>query len=43
MTNSEKLALIKNRYNKLVENKKNVDSGGVLRKLRRQIRNIENN
>lgn len=41
MTKQEKLLLIKDRYNKLVQNGKNIDSGGVLTKLRRQIRNLE--
>ena len=41
MTKEEKLVLMKDKYNRLVQNGKNIDSGGVLRKLRRQIRNIE--
>ena len=41
MNAQEKLALTKERYNKLKENPKNVKCGGVLRKLRRQIRNAE--
>lgn len=41
MTNKEKLALVRNRYNQLSNNPKNIKSGGVLRKLRRQIRNLE--
>ena len=35
------LALKKDRLNKLVENGKNVKSGGVVRRLRREIRNLE--
>jgi hypothetical protein len=42
MNAQEKLALTKERYNKLKENPKNVKCGGVLRKLRRQLRNAEN-
>ena len=41
MNAEQKLALAKERYNKLKENPKNIKSGGVLRKLRRQIRNAE--
>ena len=41
MTNTEKLILMKSRYNKLKETDKNIKSGGVVRKLRRQIRNME--
>lgn len=41
MTNTEKLVLMKNRYKKLAGSDKNIKSGGVLRKLRRQIRNLE--
>ena len=39
MTKAEKLALIKDRYNKLAGTPKNVKSTGVVRKLARQIRN----
>ena len=41
MNKQEKLALVKNRYNRLAGIYKNIKSGGVLRKLARQIRNIE--
>lgn len=41
MNKEQKLALTKERYNKLKENSKNVKCGGVLRKLRRQIKNAE--
>ena len=43
MTKEEKLALMKNRKNKLNQSPKNIKCGGVLRKLARQIRNAENN
>ena len=43
MTREEKLALMKNRKNKLNQSPKNIKCGGVLRKLIRQIRNAENN
>lgn len=39
MTAEEKLTLKKSRLSKLESNGKNVDSKGVLRKLRREIRN----
>lgn len=42
MTNTEKLALMKNRLVVLEGNGKNIKSPGVVRKLQRQIRNIEN-
>jgi hypothetical protein len=41
MTKSEKLLLMKDRYNRLKENPKDLKSGGAVRKLRRQIRNLE--
>lgn len=41
MTQTEKLALLKDRYNRLKDNPKDIKSGGCLRKLRRQIRNLE--
>lgn len=41
MTKEQKLALMKDRLNKLEENGKNVKCGGVIRKLRRQVRNAE--
>jgi len=40
MTKEEKLALKKDRLNKLMENPKNIKSGGVVQKLRREIRNL---
>ena len=41
MTKDQKLALTKDRYKKLAGSAKNVKSGGVVRKLARQIRNAE--
>lgn len=41
MTREQKLALMKDRYNKLDGSPKNIKAGGVVRKLRRQIRNLE--
>lgn len=41
MTNEEKIMLIKERYKVLASKEKNIKSGGVLRKLRRKIRNLE--
>jgi len=41
MTEKQKLALKKNRLSRLESNGKNVESPGVIRKLRRQIRNAE--
>ena len=41
MSKQEKLALVKDRYNRLTGTLKNIKSGGVLRKLARQIRNME--
>jgi len=41
MIKTEKLALIKDRYNKLAGTPKNVKAPGVVRKLARQIRNME--
>lgn len=43
ISNEDKLAMMKDRYNKLKENGKNIKAGGVLRKLERQIRNMEKN
>ena len=43
MTVEQKLALMKNRLATLEENGKNVKSPGVVRKLRRVIRNMEQN
>lgn len=41
MKNEFKLAIMKNRLATLEENGKNGKSGGVLRKLKRRIRNLE--
>lgn len=41
MTREQKLALLKNRLITLESNPKNIKSGGCLRKLRRQINNME--
>lgn len=41
MTNCEKLALLKNRKNLLIERSQNVKSSGVLRKINREIRKLE--
>ena len=41
MTKEEKLALMKDRYNRLSSSPKNIKCGGVLRRLSRQIRNLE--
>lgn len=43
MTIEQKLALMKNRLATLEENGKNIKSPGVVRKLRRVIRNMEQN
>ena len=43
MTVEQKLALMKNRLATLEENGKNVKSPGVVRKLKRVIRNMEQN
>lgn len=42
ITSEQRLAMMKERYAKLVENPKNIKSQGVVKKLRRQIRNMEN-
>ena len=39
MTNEIKIAILKDRYNRLKESKKNEKCPGVLRKLERQLRN----
>ena len=39
MTNEDKIAILKDRYNKLKNSPKNVKCPGVLRKLERQLRN----
>ena len=42
MNSNDKLNLLKDRINKLENrNDKNIKAGGVLRKLRRQLRNAE--
>ena len=43
ITVEQKLALMKNRLATLEENGKNIKSPGVVRKLKRQIRNMEQN
>ena len=43
MTVEQKLALMKNRLATLEENGKNIKSPGVVRKLKRVIRNMEQN
>ena len=43
MTMEQKLALMKNRLAILEENGKNVKSSGTVRKLRRRVRNMEQN
>lgn len=40
MENNQKRALLENRLNLLQNNGKNVDSAGVVRKLKRQLRNM---
>lgn len=41
MNKEDKLAIMKNRLKYLESNGKNIDAGGVVRKLKRQIRNLE--
>lgn len=41
MTREQKLALMKDRFNKLNGSPKNIKCGGVVKKLARQIRNLE--
>lgn len=41
MTKEQILALKKDRLNKLAGSAKNIKSGGVVRKLRREVRNLE--
>ena len=41
MTNQDKLNLMKDRYNKLISNGKNIKSAGVVKKLARRIRNMK--
>jgi hypothetical protein len=40
MNKEQKLALLEDRYNRLLENGKNIKSPGVVKKLSRQIRNL---
>lgn len=42
MTNIEKIALMENRLMTLKERSKNIKSGGVVKKLSRQLRNMKN-
>lgn len=42
MTKEEKIAIMKDRYNKIQNSSKSTKSMGVVRKLKRQIRNMEN-
>jgi hypothetical protein len=41
MTQNEKLALMKDRYNKKAQMPKNLKCPGAMKKLRRQIRKME--
>lgn len=41
ITKEQKIAILKDRYKKLNGSPKNLKSGGVVRKLVRQIRNLE--
>lgn len=43
MTNTEKIALLENKISKLDGSPKNIKSPGVVRKLKRQLRNLKNN
>lgn len=42
MTKEQQLALKKNRLETLQNNPKNLKSGGVIRRLKREIRSLEN-
>lgn len=42
MTREDKLSIMKNRLSILEESPKNIKCPGVVKKLRRQIRNMEN-
>lgn len=42
MTKTDKLAIMKDRYNRLSNSPKDIKCPGVLQKLARQIRNLEN-
>lgn len=39
MSSTDSLAALEDRRNRLVQNRKNIDSKGVLRKIEREIRN----
>ena len=41
MTDQEKLAILKDRFTRLDGSPKNIKAPGVVRKVRRQVRNIE--
>lgn len=41
MTKEQTLAILKDRYNRLKDNPKDLKAGGCVRKLKRQIRNLE--
>ena len=41
MTNSERLAIMKNKLNRLENSPKDIKCPGVVQKIRRQIRNLE--
>ena len=41
MTREEKLMIMKNRYSKLAGSPKNIKCPGTVKKLKRQIRNME--
>ena len=43
MTSNEILAIKKNRFKRLSNNPKNIKAGGVIKKLSREIRNLEKN
>ena len=42
MNRESKLALMKDRFARLSRSEKNIKCGGVLRRLKRDIRNLEN-
>lgn len=42
MTTEQKLAIMKDKLNKLENSPKNIKCPGVVRKLTRQVRNLEN-
>ena len=41
MNQTEKLALLKDRYNRLKDNSKDLKAGGCVKKIKRQIKNME--